>query len=116
MIYRKGMVDVISDGERTFYVAIEGGLKRCGGQGDVLTGVLGSFVNFESNLKEYVENDPDRMLLTAACASIVCRRASSIAYREKRISLVTPDILEKLCPAILEFYDHPINESQKYKL
>ncbi|CAN0353790.1 unnamed protein product, partial [Ectocarpus fasciculatus] len=35
----KGKVDVISDGARTVTCAVPGGLKRCGGIGDVLSGV-----------------------------------------------------------------------------
>lgn len=31
IILRKGMVDIISNGYQTFYVAVEGGLKRSGG-------------------------------------------------------------------------------------
>ena len=46
-IMRKGIVDIVSDGFQTYYVAIEGGLKRSGGQGDVLAGVLGTFCNYE---------------------------------------------------------------------
>jgi NAD(P)H-hydrate repair Nnr-like enzyme with NAD(P)H-hydrate dehydratase domain len=31
-------------------VAVLGGNKRCGGQGDVLAGILGTFINYENNL------------------------------------------------------------------
>ena len=43
-IIQKGVQDVISNGKDTMVCAIEGGLKRCGGQGDVLTGVLGTLL------------------------------------------------------------------------
>lgn len=43
-IIQKGKQDVISNGNDTMVCAIEGGLKRCGGQGDVLTGCLGTLL------------------------------------------------------------------------
>lgn len=36
----KGKVDIISDGTRTVTCAVPGGLKRCGGIGDVLSGTM----------------------------------------------------------------------------
>ena len=48
---KKGIIDIISDGIQTYYVAVEGGQKRCGGQGDILAGILGTFVNYEKNLQ-----------------------------------------------------------------
>lgn len=43
-ILQKGATDLISNGEDVIRGEVEGGLKRCGGQGDVLSGVLGTFV------------------------------------------------------------------------
>ena len=46
IIMKKGMIDLISDGNISYYVSIEGSLKRCGGLGDILSGILGTFVNY----------------------------------------------------------------------
>lgn len=43
-IIQKGAKDYISNGERTLVSDIEGGFKRSGGQGDTLTGSLGTFL------------------------------------------------------------------------
>lgn len=40
-IFRKGVVDIISNGEIVFGVEEEGSMRRCGGQGDILAGSLG---------------------------------------------------------------------------
>ena len=40
-IFRKGAVDVISNGEVVFGINEEGSMRRCGGQGDILAGSLG---------------------------------------------------------------------------
>ena len=39
-VVSKGKVDIISDGVRTIACAVPGGLKRCGGIGDVLSGAM----------------------------------------------------------------------------
>lgn len=72
VICRKGIVDIVSNGFQTYFVAMEGGLKRSGGQGDILAGVLGTFAFFERNFVEY-DDEGDRMLLAAVSASIVTR-------------------------------------------
>ena len=58
---RKGLVDIVSDGDRTFLVTTAGGLKRCGGQGDVLAGTVGNFINYNYPLTNFkpVEKDFD---------------------------------------------------------
>ncbi|EEP76649.1 conserved hypothetical protein [Uncinocarpus reesii 1704] len=44
MIIQKGMHDVISNGVTSLISDVEGGRKRSGGQGDTLTGSLGTFL------------------------------------------------------------------------
>ena len=41
-VVRKGPIDVASDGCRAVYCCREGAPRRCGGQGDVLTGAIGT--------------------------------------------------------------------------
>lgn len=52
IILRKGLVDIITDGRQAFYVKTQGSLKRCGGQGDVLAGMLGTFTYYANLLKD----------------------------------------------------------------
>lgn len=44
VILQKGAQDIISNGTRTEIVDVESGLKRCGGQGDILSGTTGTFL------------------------------------------------------------------------
>jgi len=43
IVMRKGEVDVISDGDSAYFVNVWGSLKWCGGQGDLLSGILGTY-------------------------------------------------------------------------
>ncbi len=72
IICKKGIVDLISDGNISYYVAMEGSLKRCGGQGDVLAGIVGAFAKFASNLND-VESISERKILSVVCATIATR-------------------------------------------
>ena len=44
----KGSVDTISNGSQTLTVDAPGSLKRCGGQGDVLSGAAGTLLAWGS--------------------------------------------------------------------
>lgn len=43
IIVRKGISDIITDGNEAYYVCEEGSFKRCGGIGDILSGTIASF-------------------------------------------------------------------------
>lgn len=58
-IIRKGPIDVISNGKIAVYCSSQGALRRCGGQGDVLTGVIGSFLAW-SSIREAKSNESKR--------------------------------------------------------
>jgi ATP-dependent NAD(P)H-hydrate dehydratase len=53
-IVQKGRRDVISNGSETLIVDIEGGLRRVGGQGDVLSGCLGTLLAWKKLYSEGV--------------------------------------------------------------
>ncbi|KAJ1662349.1 hypothetical protein IW140_005868 [Coemansia sp. RSA 1813] len=50
-IIRKGASDVISNGDRVFVCDEAGGLRRCGGQGDVLSGATVTFLAWGQKYK-----------------------------------------------------------------
>ena len=87
LIFKKGLVDVISDGAEVAFVATPGSMKRCGGQGDVLAGVLATFSNYQ-----YGEADKS-LIRRAVLASMTTREAARIAFEKKGHALVTPDVI-----------------------
>lgn len=44
VILQKGAQDIISNARRTEILNVPGGLKRCGGQGDILSGTVATFL------------------------------------------------------------------------
>ena len=82
-------MDIISNGRDSYIVNEEGGLKRCGGQGDILCGILSVFANWAR------QSD---MPLIDACAlsSVLLRTASRIAFTQYGRALTTPNIILNL--------------------
>ncbi len=103
IVCKKGIVDIVTDGNISYYVAMEGSLKRCGGQGDVFGGILGTFTKYASNLKE-IDSLSERMILSVLCASIATRCSAHKAFVQKTIGLTTPDIIEEIPDYLSQYY------------
>ncbi|XP_020976229.1 ATP-dependent (S)-NAD(P)H-hydrate dehydratase isoform X2 [Arachis ipaensis] len=88
-ILKKGKSDLISDGDTVKSVSIYGSPRRCGGQGDILSGSC-----------------KNPAVLGCVAGSAMMRKAASLAFCHKKRSTVTGDIieclgesLEDICPA-----------------
>lgn len=106
-IIQKGGKDYISNGSTTLVSDGEGGLKRSGGQGDTLTGSLGTFLAWRrAYLDKIWDHDgdlkPDELLALAAYAgSAITRECSRLAYKSKGRSLQAGDLTEVVHQAFL---------------
>ncbi|KAI3625991.1 hypothetical protein CBS9595_001352 [Malassezia furfur] len=95
-ILEKGGVDRIATPNEIAISDIEGGLKRCGGQGDLLSGTLGTFLAWAQRYKErgLSEIPEERLTLVAAFgASSVTRMTSHIGFERMGRSMLTHDLL-----------------------
>ncbi|CBY30443.1 unnamed protein product [Oikopleura dioica] len=94
-ILLKGKEDSISNGEISVVCAEEGSPRRCGGQGDVLSGLTGLFLYWamKQNLKEPTVS-------AAWAASKTVKEASKIAFSKKSYGMSAQDIIEELSPLI----------------
>jgi len=99
-IVQKGAKDYISNGSYTFVSDGEGGLKRSGGQGDTLTGAIGTFLAWRKAYMDKiwdVEGDlgGDELLgLAAYAGSAITRECSRLAFRQKGRSLQAGDLTD----------------------
>lgn len=100
-------------------VEAEGGLKRCGGQGDILAGCLGTFAGWA---KIYEENHPnlpatstdgsessilaqDKLLLLAGYgASLTARSCSRLAFLKHKRAMLADDLLPEVGTAYEELW------------
>lgn len=134
-ILQKGPHDVISNGVTSIINDIKGGLKRSGGQGDTLTGSLGTLLAWraayhaqlwdsdeEGNTKDAQNRDdvqaelesknkrmsPATTLLLAAWAgSSITRDCSRRAFEAKGRSMQASDLTDEVHQSFLELIGEP---------
>ncbi|KAH8701123.1 YjeF domain protein [Talaromyces proteolyticus] len=136
-IIQKGQKDVISNGITSIVSDIRGGLKRSGGQGDTLTGTLGTFLAWRAayhdelwetgekekgggkvaaskeEIRAELEDSTRRMsptttlLLAAYAGSALTRDCSRRAFEAKGRSLQASDLTDEVHDAFLELIGEP---------
>jgi len=95
-IVSKGEYDVIaseSAEDRTVCDEV-GSARRIGGQGDILVGIMGTFLAWSK--------DPH---VAAVSACFLLRRASNAAFEKYGRGMLTSHILEELAPAFREAFE-----------
>jgi len=99
-------------------VATEGSPRRCGGQGDVLAGSLGTFLSWahmapkadKSGWDTISTHDSPERIVAAMCgASMLTRTAARLAFAQAGRSTTTPDILGQLGSAFQELFENKID-------
>ncbi|XP_041359018.1 ATP-dependent (S)-NAD(P)H-hydrate dehydratase-like [Gigantopelta aegis] len=108
-ICHKGQNDIISDGKNVLVCCEEGSLRRCGGQGDLLSGSMGIFTHWTHQLdQQTTHNDllkscgPSLCAAYAAC--LLTRRCSKLAFQQHRRSMTTSDMIAVIQQAFEELY------------
>ncbi|XP_057956811.1 ATP-dependent (S)-NAD(P)H-hydrate dehydratase isoform X1 [Malania oleifera] len=111
-ILQKGKSDLISDGETVNSVSFSGSPRRCGGQGDILSGSVAVFSSwarqciFAAEKNQSIRRPTNPMLLGSIAGSALLRKAASHAFEINKRATLTSDIigclgrsLEDICPA-----------------
>lgn len=124
-IIQKGPVDYISQGKDTTISDFKGGLKRAGGQGDTLTGSLGTFLGWRQIYHEGLwdvgkepMSRPETLLVAAFAGSAITRECSRRAFAKNARALQASDLTEEVHNSFLaligepEYYDQ--EESKKH--
>ncbi|KDN44696.1 Ribokinase-like protein [Tilletiaria anomala UBC 951] len=115
-ILEKGRVDRITNGKEVLICDEQGGLKRAGGQGDILSGCLGTFLAWASVYQAGVSAEEnvgariadDRLpLLAGYGGSITTRTCSREGFRRKGRAMLANDLLEEVGPAYAKLFGEP---------
>lgn len=104
-IVRKGPIDIISDGHQALYVALEGAPRRCGGQGDVLTGAIG-IVAAWNYIRQQKANDGDKdsssdqrlkgELLAAYGGCVFVRQSAALSFQAHGRSMLASHLVDNM--------------------
>ncbi|KAJ7066494.1 H-hydrate dehydratase [Mycena amicta] len=95
--------------KETVSVDVQGGLKRCGGQGDILSGTVGTMLAWAKCYEDGIFGDKtlatSRLpLLAAVGGSAVTRTASRLAFSKEGRAVVTQDMLPEIGKAFAEVF------------
>lgn len=123
-IIQKGAQDHISNGEGTTVSDFQGGLKRSGGQGDTLTGSLGTFLGWRQCYHEGLWDTgsaekmsrSETLLVAAFGGSAITRECSRRAFVKRARSLQASDLTEEVHEAFLALIGEPEQGEAKSSL
>ncbi|CAI5952538.1 unnamed protein product [Closterium sp. NIES-65] len=116
-IVQKGAADGISDGNAVFECGLFGSPRRCGGQGDVLSGSIAVFFVWARKWQQRLQEEQQQgggssdaemqqlvaeqlsdnpAVMAAFAGSLVVRRAAADAFAKHKRSMTTTNIIECL--------------------
>lgn len=111
-IVKKGSSDMICNGDELISCDIQGSYRRCGGQGDVLAGTIGTFAawNFgklkgHEKLKREVPDCLSPTILASYAGCLMTRYTSRKGYEKYKRSMVTQDMLNLIGDSFIELFE-----------
>jgi ATP-dependent NAD(P)H-hydrate dehydratase len=116
-IVQKGSKDVISDGVGYIECNEDGSARRCGGQGDVLSGSIATFLSWSYKSQSNQSNQSNQInqsnqnqssnyslsptLLACYASSLLLRTSAKEAFAVHKRGTTTPNIIDKI-PNVFE--------------
>lgn len=107
-IVQKGSQDIITDGITVVICHNEGSSRRCGGQGDLLSGSLGTFAHWAYNATKGTELSPvaqNENILAAYAACFLTRECNRQAFDKQKRSMVTEDMIGCISQAFEQHFE-----------
>ena len=95
----KGNADIVFTKDKIYGVKNESSKKRCGGQGDILSGLIAVYSFWANNMKG------DQIYKGILLASFMTRLASKKAFKKYKRSLTALHIIKELEIIIPEIFD-----------
>ncbi|KAM9710849.1 ATP-dependent (S)-NAD(P)H-hydrate dehydratase [Menidia menidia] len=102
----KGEQDLISDGSKVYSCSVEGSGRRCGGQGDLLSGsmgVLAHWAHSASTAGRIRGLNPSVVAAFGACS--LTRQCNSQAFQRHRRSTTTSDMIQEIGTAFRKLFE-----------
>lgn len=118
-ILEKGQVDRITRGTEggAWENSTQGSVRRCGGQGDVLSGAVGTFLAWGASRAQRQSgdqsDDDDMPRLAAYAASTLTRTASKLTFARLKRAMQTGDMLDDVGSAFEQVFGEEAVEEQQ---
>ncbi|XP_059826561.1 ATP-dependent (S)-NAD(P)H-hydrate dehydratase isoform X1 [Hypanus sabinus] len=104
-IVQKGKKDLISDGTTVLECSLEGSGRRCGGQGDLLSGSLGVLSHWAFSAGTDKTNGLNPTLIASFGACALTRQCNYQAFQKHRRSMSTSDMIEEIATAFQKLFE-----------
>ncbi|XP_071499368.1 ATP-dependent (S)-NAD(P)H-hydrate dehydratase-like [Diadema antillarum] len=111
-VCRKGENDIISDGHNVLVCCGEGCPRRCGGQGDILSGTMGVFTFWAHQAcrdKEAITNEYLAAYGPTLCAAygacLLTKRCAMRAFHKMGRGMTTTEMLPEIQPVFAALYE-----------
>ena len=110
-IVRKGPEDwIASDSSNQVLVCDRpGAMRRIGGQGDILSGAIGTFLAWSKMADRCAPQD---VALAALGGCHLTRHSAFKSYQKQGRSMITSEILSEIGTAFTDIYPHQENQEQ----
>lgn len=103
-IIHKGQHDNIFNGETGCIVDEIGAKKRCGGQGDILSGAVALYA-YWTTLQKKDKDDVHYSLLAAYAGCTMTRRLANFAWKQEDRCMTTTDIIKNVRSVMYMFFN-----------
>ncbi|XP_054430376.1 ATP-dependent (S)-NAD(P)H-hydrate dehydratase isoform X5 [Pteronotus mesoamericanus] len=104
-VVQKGEQDVISDGKQVLECSLQGSNRRCGGQGDLLSGSLGVLVHWALRAGPEKTQGFSPLLVAAFGACSLTRQCNHQAFQKHGRSTMTTNMIEEIGPAFSKLFE-----------
>ncbi|NXD70813.1 NNRD dehydratase, partial [Eolophus roseicapillus] len=104
-VVQKGERDLISDGEKVLVCSHEGSSRRCGGQGDLLSGSLGVLAHWAFLAGAEKTNGQNPFLVAAFGACSLTRQSNHQAFQKFGRSMTASDMVSEVGTAFNKLFE-----------
>ncbi|XP_035421481.1 ATP-dependent (S)-NAD(P)H-hydrate dehydratase isoform X1 [Cygnus atratus] len=104
-VVQKGERDLISDGDKVLVCSHEGSSRRCGGQGDLLSGSLGVLAHWAFMAGAEKTNGQNPFLVAAFGACSLTRQCNNQAFQKFGRSMTASDMVSEVGTAFNKLFE-----------
>jgi len=106
-IVQKGETDKISNGEIVIECDEEGSPRRCGGQGDITSGAIGTFLQWAHAYKHKDTLSLPPNILAAYAGCVLTRKVNKAAFAKKGRSTLVTDMIDEIGTVFADVFEKP---------
>lgn len=115
-ILAKGPADIITDGsDLKLTDRSMGSNRRCGGQGDILSGIAGIYTHWIEQAKsdKILDLNESTAFMAAKLASITTRKCNELAYNTYKNGMLASHMIDQLHVVLEQFLEQDQNSSSR---